>query len=364
MERVIMHHRPPPTSSSARECAEFQILDAAIAEPANGCVNLQDCYLDVIINFDDLLAILLDNNELDGDARTVLTPLTGLDENTRFRYALTSSANLNNVNQDISGTYDNDGNLAWSFYLSDPTSFQQEIELPARSCNGYYQYLAGPDAFGLDDVYDGDLDSIFSNADIGFTSPFTDNGANKPGLNSTYGNWGAPTNLPAGIPGASATQTYNEPDVLGAAGEGVVYTFRLEGTPNTQTSVAYADGGSHDVMLVTVENDQGVILAQRFLDGDQVNDVVPGVIANGAEDPANKSGSLAYTYPASGAAFLKYHVIDLGGGYGTVLDGGCVAPTVSITAAEVADGGRSDDATLTDVHDQPANRCLRLMTSS
>ena len=123
----------------------------------------------------------------------------------------------------------------------------------------------GPDAFGLDDVYDGDLDSIFSTADIGFTSPFTDNGANNPGLNSTYGNWGAPTKLPAGIPGASATQTYNEPDVLGAAGECVVYTFRLEGTPNTQTSVAYEDGGSHDVMLVTVENDQGVILAQPFL---------------------------------------------------------------------------------------------------
>ena len=100
-------------------------------------------------------------------------------------------------------------------------------------------------------------------------------------------------------------------------------------------------------MLVTVEDEQGLILAQTFLDGDARDDVVPGVVANGADDPSNKSGFLNYRYPANGAAFLKYHILDLGSRYGTVLDGGCVAPTITITAAEIANGEISDDGTLT-----------------
>ena len=84
---------------TAQSADEFKIIDAVIPEPDVGCVSLTNCYLDVLINFDDMIAIKQDDTEADADAQTVLRPLSLLDENSSFRYALTSSANLNNVNQ-------------------------------------------------------------------------------------------------------------------------------------------------------------------------------------------------------------------------------------------------------------------------
>jgi len=234
-------------------------------------------------------------------------------------------------------------------YVADATT--DALDMPAQICTGSYQkvrYTADTNYFGINtdppiknDAYDGDLDSIYDDADIDFNSPFTDGGAQGPLLNSRY-TWGAVTALPTTTPGSSS---HNTPDETGVA-EAVVYSFRVEGTASAASTVSYADSASHDVMLVTVENASGVVLASQFLDGDGVSDSVPGVTAN--TNSGSNSGTLSFTYPATGAAFLRYYVVDLGGGYGSVLDGGCVvAPTMTITAAEVSDGDTSAHTSLT-----------------
>ena len=127
------------------------------------------------------------------------------------------------------GTTNTDGDNA-----SGTNTVCQSSDFPARSCNGHYRYLAGPDGLGINGVYDGDLDSVFDDADIAFVSPFSDNGQQAPSLNAAQGDWGNITALQAGTPTANATQTYNESDGLGAIGEAFVYTFRLEGNRHRQ----------------------------------------------------------------------------------------------------------------------------------
>ncbi|MEX0504551.1 Ig-like domain-containing protein, partial [Alphaproteobacteria bacterium LSUCC0719] len=220
--------------------------------------------------------------------------------------------------------------------------------MPAQICTGSYQkvrYTADTNYFGINtnppngnDAYDGDLDSIYDDADINFISPFTDGGAQGPLLNSIY-TWGAVTALPTTTPGSSS---HNTPDETGGVAEAVVYSFRVEGTASAASTVSYADSASHDVMLVTVENASGVVLASQFLDGDGVSDSVPGVTAN--TNSGINSGTLSFTYPATGAAFLRYYVVDLGGGYGSVLDGGCVATVSSVSVP--SDGSYKEGDTL------------------
>jgi Ca2+-binding RTX toxin-like protein len=111
---------------SQTSSSDMLIGDSAVALTS---INT-DTYVDIIINFSNMYTLLQDaapatGTGSDGDAQVVKspTPFANLNENTPIRFALTSSANLNNVNQDISGSSTNDGTLSWSTYLSSTASF-------------------------------------------------------------------------------------------------------------------------------------------------------------------------------------------------------------------------------------------------
>ncbi|MBD1996659.1 hypothetical protein H6G00_08515 [Leptolyngbya sp. FACHB-541] len=97
----------------------LKIADSAIAKTTI----LGTTYVDLIINFNNMYTLLQDASSTDGDAQVVASPYPNFNENTPIRFALTSSANLNNVNKDISGTPTNDLAAPWTSYLSSTASF-------------------------------------------------------------------------------------------------------------------------------------------------------------------------------------------------------------------------------------------------
>lgn len=207
------------------------------------------------------------------------------------------------------------------------------LDLPNNVCNGSYQIVSDTSStpFGsFDYTYDGDLTSIYDESAISFNSPFN-LGTNGPVLNTADYTWSSVQSLsPSGV-----ESLHSAPDT--PYGDAVVYTFKLSGTAGSSASVKYEDSTSHDTMLVAVENAAGEVLAQQIIYGDGENDISNTYIQNQTGTIRN-TGTLNYTYPASGAAYLRYYVIDLGGGYGSVMDGGCLAPTIAISASEVSNG--------------------------
>ncbi|MBD2060624.1 hypothetical protein H6F88_32295 [Oculatella sp. FACHB-28] len=97
----------------------LKIADSAIAKTTISGTT----YVDLIINFNNMYTLLQDASSTDGDAQVVASPYPNFSENTPIRFALTSSANLNNVNKDISGTPTNDLAATWTSYLSSTASF-------------------------------------------------------------------------------------------------------------------------------------------------------------------------------------------------------------------------------------------------
>ncbi len=100
--------------------ASFRVTDAMARQVTVGGV---DDYAEIFINFDAMKALLQQTGS-GGGTQIVSSALTGLAADTVFRYALTSSANLNNVNKDISGSSTNDGAVDWNTYFSKTVTFE------------------------------------------------------------------------------------------------------------------------------------------------------------------------------------------------------------------------------------------------
>jgi hypothetical protein len=99
--------------------AQFQVVDATVTKPSTGCTT---CYVDAVLNFDQMLALLQDASATDGDAQVVRAPLSSFSPSTRVQYAVTTSANLNNVNKDLAGSSTNDVSLQWVELMTPPTT--------------------------------------------------------------------------------------------------------------------------------------------------------------------------------------------------------------------------------------------------
>ena len=127
----------------AQSPVDYKINDATIAMSSVG----SDIYIDIVFNFDEMVDLLQDDEDVIDD-RVVLNPFSDFSESTSVRLALTSSANLNNVNKDISGANGSGAlNLLWedifssgSFQFGDPSDsdgdgFGDQYELVVLGTN-------------------------------------------------------------------------------------------------------------------------------------------------------------------------------------------------------------------------------------
>ena len=211
---------------------------------------------------------------------------------------------------------------------------------PSNVCTGAYNnaIYTGTETnyFGVNLNDEGELTSIYDHTfnstttgSTSFTSPFVLYQSQPAYRNSTPVANGATQSLRA-----STRDFYlSGPDQTGTdVSDVIVYSFKIPGQAGDTVTVPYGDSTSHDQMLVAVQNASGAVLAQQYIAGDGVN---VGSAAN--------SGSLSFTMPSDGNAYLRYYVIDMGGGYGNVLDGGCAI--YDGTAPTLTSSSPADDAT-------------------
>ena len=71
---------------TAQNKADMEILDATVANVADG----SDDYIEIVYNFDEMIALLQDDTDTDGDEQVVLQPFVSLAPDTPIRFSLTS----------------------------------------------------------------------------------------------------------------------------------------------------------------------------------------------------------------------------------------------------------------------------------
>ncbi|NVK03611.1 MAG: VWA domain-containing protein, partial [Flavobacteriia bacterium] len=289
---------------------------------------------DNVIDADEVATVVLSGTTDAEDGQTVSIEVT--DGNSTLSFTATVSSGAWTTTQDLSSLQD--GSLSLTADVDDAAgnsatqataTLTKNTDFPAFTnwatpsnvCTGSYNYAAYTSTnstyFGVDLNDDGELTSIYdhsynsssSGAGTSFTSPFILSGS-TPGYKAS-----APVSMSSAT--ALATTVVSDkfylsgPDSSGTGNSDViVYSFKIPGDASETVKVPYGDYGGDDQMLVTVQGSSGTVLASQFIAG----------FGTGNQD---HSGDLTFTMPSDGVAYLRYYVIDLGGGYGDVLDGGC-----------------------------------------
>lgn len=212
-------------------------------------------------------------------------------------------------------------NTTWNFNVPPLPPFS-DWPNPAEVCTGSINHanFNGKSAYFGTGLIQGDLPQIYDDVSTSqkFVSPFIEVNGRPAYKSSAPVAIGSATTLP------TSSGDFYQPGIDVSGFDVAVYSFRVEARGNQAISIPYGDSTSVDDMLITVEATDGTVLTSRFI------------------GEWSTSGTLDVTMPSDGVAFLRYYVIDLGGGYGSVLDGGCAiadqtGPVISGPSGEPGD---------------------------
>lgn len=310
---------------TATRTVTFEIETAPeveISEDANNDGRISYAELDGAID----VTVLLPADVVAGDVVTVsdgtnVQSITLTAAQVSARAALTSFASPGDGNAlTVTASIGNSASASDSATVV--TGLFNDWAKPAEVCSGAYNhanFTGETGFFGVDvSVADGYLSSIYDGGYSGFTSPFADH-AGRPAFQAA-----APVSMGGAVGLGPAVDPYyvTGPD---HGADAIVYSFLVPGRPGEVQTVQFGEDASRDGMLVNVEADDGSVLASQFI--------------SGAGSNPSHSGTLSYTVPGDGIAYLRYYVLDLAWGYGQVLDGGCLiditAPVVTVPSGTV-----------------------------